>query len=364
MLDRDPAAVARLAAPTRDEVGALLDPALPARLMATAPQARPTRRTVVASGPPPTTGLGSAGAAAIAARAVAPSVLRSLRSRSSDLLEGQASLPDGQVVVLELPDADTDTRAERRPRLVSRAGRVRVVLLGSSGRVLADAVLAEGDSVAAPVGTRTVVVLGGPPRDDEPAPWRRYGGWTATRPMPSASDGLLVAAGCVVDVLGAVPYRGPDPARVSWATPAELLGAERGVATTLAAPAGKSVLTAVAVAVTGAGTDDLAIGLRGARQVGELVVTTDPSGAGVAVASIDAEPGAPVRVTVASEPASPRTHLGVIAAGADLQTVKRLGVRDSAEWLAQSVATTGFATLTVAPTVAGPGTSTLAWEVP
>ena len=364
LLDRDPASVPRLAAPTRAEVGATMDTAVPARLVATAPRARPVKRTVVTSGSPPTSGLGTAGAAAVAARATAPAVLNSLHSHASALLAGKERLPDGQVVVLELPDADTDTRAGRRPRLVCREGRVRAVLLGSSGRVLADEVLTGGDAVAAAVGTRTVVVVGGPPRDDAPAPWRRYGGWAAARPLPSASDGLLVAGGSVVDVLGAVPYRGPDPARVSWSSPAELLaGGVRGVATTIAGPAGKSVLTAVAVAVTGAGVDDLTIGLRGARQVGELVVTADLSGAGVAVAAIDAEPGAPVRVTVASDPANPRAHLGVLAAGADLPTVKRLGVRDSAHWLGTSVAATGFATLTVAPTAPGPGTSMLAWEV-
>ena len=81
-------------------------------------------------------------------------------------------------------------------------------------------------------------------------------------------------------MLGAVPYRGPDPARVSWASPAELLGAERGVATTLASPAGKGALAAVAVTMTGSGTDGLAIGLQGARQIGDLVVTTDASGPG------------------------------------------------------------------------------------
>jgi hypothetical protein len=364
VLDREPSTVARVAAPTRDGVGAALDAALPARLVATAPRARPLGRTVVAAGTPPVTGLGTAGAAAVAARAVAPSVLGGLRSRTAALLAGEETLPDGRAVVLDLPDADRDMSAGRRPRLACRTGRVRAVLLGASGRVLADAVLTEGRALPVPVGTRAVVVVGGPPGDAVPAPWRISGGWAAARPLPSASDGLLVAAGSVVDVLGAVPYRGSDPARVSWASPAELLGAERGVATTFAAPAGRFALAAVAVAVTGSGTDGLAIGLRGARQVGELVVTTDVSGAGVAVAALDAEPGAPVRVTVATDPAGPRGHLGLLAAAGDPETVRRLGAPAAATWLAGSIRATSLPALTVAPAVAGPGTSTLAWEVP
>jgi hypothetical protein len=312
VLGREPSTAPRVAAPTRAAVGAALDPALPARLVATAPRVRRLGRTLVAAGPPPVTGLGAAGAAAVAARAASPTVLAGLRSRGEALLAGRESLPDGRVVVLDLPDADRDTRATRRPRLACRTGRVRAVLLGASGRVLADAVLGEGRALDVPVGTRSVVVVGGPPVEAAPAPWRVSGGWAAARPVPSTSDGLLVAAGSVVDVLGAVPYRGADPARVSWASPAELLGAERGVATTLAGPAGRFALAAVAVAVTGSGTDGLAIGLRGARQLGDLLVTTDVSGAGVAVGALDAEPGAPVRVTVATGPAPAAGHLSPV----------------------------------------------------
>ena len=80
------------------------------------------------------------------------------------------------------------------------AGRVRAVLLGASGRVLADTVLTRGRAVAIPVGTRSVVVIGGPALPSEPGNWWISGGWAAGRPLPSASDGLLVAAGSVVDV--------------------------------------------------------------------------------------------------------------------------------------------------------------------
>jgi hypothetical protein len=363
VLDRAPGTVPRLAPASRAGVGAALDPALPARLVEAAAAARPLARTIVAAGAPPVSGLGPVGAAAVAARAGSPSVLASLRRRTSELLEGVAVVADGQVTVLELPDADSDTNDDRRPRLACREGRVRAVLLGASGRVLADTLLTRGTKAEVPVGTRIVVVVGGPALPAEPGPWWLSGGWAAGRPLPSASDGLLVAAGSVVDVLGVVPYRGPDPARVSWATPAELLGAERGVATTLAGPDGGAALAAVAVAMTGSGTEGLAIGLRGASQVGELVVTTDASGAGVAVAALEADPGAPVRVTVATDPASPRGHLGVVAAAAYPETLERLGPEAAARWLARSVTDAGLIAVTVAPTAAGPGRSTLAWEV-
>ena len=370
LLDRSADSVPRVAPPTRDLVGAGLDPALPARLAATSPRARRQGRTMVATGAPPVSGLGSAGAAAVAARAASPRVLASLRDRTETLLGGKAQLRDGEVAVLELPDADVDTKPGRRPRLHCHAGRVRAVLLGASGRVLADTTLEAGAALASPVGTRTAVLVGGPPvrgsaraaagTDDQP--WRVGAGWLSARPLPSASDGLLVADGCVVDVLGAVPYRGPDPARVSWASPAELLGAERGVATTLAGPAGKDVLIAVAVGLTGSGSAGAAVGLRGARQVGDLLVTTDASGAGVAVAALDAEPGAPVRVTVATDPALARSHVGLVAVVADPATVKRLGPRAGAAWLAEAIAARGLDPLTAPPTVAGPGTSFVGWE--
>lgn len=370
LLDRPTDAVPRVAPPARDLVGAGLDPALPARLAATSPRVARLGRTLVASGAPPVSGLGSAGAAAVAARAASPRLMASLRERTDALLGGKGALRDGEVAVLELPDADRDT-STRRPRLVCQEGRVRAVLLGASGRVLADTVLESGAALASPVGTRTAVVIGGPADhatgqravgDDDDAPWRIGAGWLSARPVPSASDGLLVADGCVVDVLGAVPHRGPDPARVSWASPAELLGAERGVATTLAGPSGKGVLVAVAVALTGAGTAGAAIGLSGARQVGDLLVTTDSSGAGVAIAALDADPGTPVRVTVATDPAARRSHVGLVAVVADPATLKRSGPRAGADWLAHTIAAGGLDPLAAPPTVAGPGTSFVGWE--
>jgi hypothetical protein len=54
----------------------------------------------------------------------------------------------------------------------------------------------------------------------------------------------------------------------------------------------------------------------------------------------------------------------VVAAAADPGTLERLGREAGARWLARSVADAGLIAMTVAPTAAGPGRSTVAWEVP
>ena len=133
--------------------------------------ARPLGRTVVAAGAPPVSGLGPVGAAAVAARAGSPSVLASLRRRTADLLAGQETVRRRP----RSPSSSCPTRT-RTPAPTSdhgspvEAGRVRAVLLGASGRVLADTVLTRGRRVAIPVGARSVVVLGGPRCRRSPGP--------------------------------------------------------------------------------------------------------------------------------------------------------------------------------------------------
>ena len=345
---------------------------LPARLAATSPRARRQGRTVVATGAPPVSGPGSAGGCGRAPRAAATPRRARLAAR-----------PDRGPARRHGPAA---RRGGRRPRAPRRRR-------GHRGRAGAPGCTATRAGCAPCCSARP----GGswPTRSWRPGPrWLRR--WAPGRPcssvdhrsaartgrgagseaspgasapagsrpvpLPSASDGLLVADGCVVDVLGAVPYRGPDPARVSWASPAELLGAERGVATTLAGPPGKGVLVAVALGLTGSGTAGAAVGLRGARQVGDLLVTTDASGAGVAVAALDAEPAAPVRVTVATDPALARAT----SAWSPSRPTRR---RSSSSVRARAPPGSprrsppgGSAPLTAPPTVAGPGTSFVGWE--
>ena len=371
VVDRDD--VARMAAPSTAATAAALHSALPARLARLAPQAIATSTTVLAAGAVPTTAATTVGATALAARATDPATLNRLARRTDELLVGKAQLADGEVAVIELPDADRDTgdgSREQRPRLVCRDGRVRAVLLANAGQTMADVELGPGESVIAPPGTRTVVVVGGPPPAPFPDPWAISGGWTASRSVPSASDGLLVADGCVVDVLDRVPTRGTDPVRAAWASPAELLGSERAVVTTLAAPARVGdpdplVIAAVAVGVTGPDASGLAIGLEGARQSGSAYVTTDAGGASVLVVALtDLDATGVVRVTVAADPqVATRDLVGVVAVAGRSRAIQAGGVAAAAGWLAEAVSSSGLARLVDPPTVPGPRVSTLAWEV-
>jgi hypothetical protein len=80
---------------------------------------------------------------------------------------------------------------------------------------------------------------------------------------------------------------------------------------------------------------------------------------------VAADPGAPVRVSVATDPAlPPRGQLGVLAAAGDAQTVKQFGPPAAASWLADAIAARGRAAAASPPLTAGPGSSTLVWEVP
>ena len=359
--------VPRTDPPSLTSVGERLTPAIPARLVASAARAQVADETFVCSGAVPPTSAGSPGAAAVALRAAPTATLDALARRTGAFQAGRAAIADGEVVVVEFPDADLDTREQARPALICRAGRVRVVLLAAAGRVLADTGLARGGRQALPAGTRAAVLVGGSPLGDHLAPWTVSGGWTAARPLPSVSDGLLVAAGAVVDVIGRVPYRGADPARAAWAVPAELLGRERATATTLAAPAAgePDTLAALAIALSGHGTDGVAVGLDGARQIGSPLVTTTASGAGVLVVALDgAERGGPVTVTVAADPGAPRRDLlGLVAAAGSAGTLKQAGSATAAAWLAGALAGADLAAVVPPPTAPGPDTSMISWEV-
>ena len=357
----------RVLGPSLASVAERLSPSIPARLVTSAAAARVAGVTVISTGAVPMTSAGIAGGAAVGLRAASRETLDGLAARSTALRAGREVVADGQVLVIELPDADVDTQEDARPALACRSGRVRVAMLAAAGRVLEDTVLTEGERVQAPVGTRTVVAVGGPPAVGGGGPWAIAGGWSAARALPSTSDGLLLAAGAVVDVLGRVPYRGPEPARAAWVVPAELLGRERGTATTIAAPAkgdDHDELVAVAVAVGGNGTEGLAIGIDGARQAGDTLVTADATGAGVLVIALEgAGPDRPVTITVAADPdVKPRDVLGIVAACGRSKGTSPERV-DAAAWLAAVVAGADVAGLAPPPTAPGPGTSTIAWEV-
>ncbi|CCK31825.1 hypothetical protein BN159_7446 [Streptomyces davaonensis JCM 4913] len=166
--------------------------------------------------------------------------------------------------MLELPDAARDSDALRRPALVVRSGRARVLVLGPAGAVTADVVLGAAepaDTLRLPPATRGAVLIGLPDRQDDREEEDRIAGWVTSVPLPSATDGVLVAAGAVVDAVGRVPERGVAPLRSGWALPEELVGGRSAVTTTFAQPP-----AAVAVALEGGAGDDVALGVEGAER--------------------------------------------------------------------------------------------------
>ena len=94
------------------------------------------------------------------------------------------------------------------------------------------------------------------------------------------------------------------------------------------------------------------------------MVTTDAREPGSRWPRSTLIPAAPVRVTVATDPASPRLTSGWLGVAADAETVKRLGPEAGGALARALDRRCGLTALTVAPTAAGPGQSTLAWEVP
>jgi hypothetical protein len=276
-----------------------------------------------------------------------------------------AVVATGDVAVLELPDAGRDSDAEHRPTLVVSGGRARVVALGPGGGVLADQVSA-GDGVAfiVPMATRGLVVVGlrpdvritsGPTRATRPD----VVGWLAGVPLPAATDGVLIAAGAVVDAVGRVAGRGVAPVRSGWVLPDELVGGESAVVSTFAAaPA------TVGIVLEGGAGDDVALGVDGARR------PTGPDGApdppivvvdgprSVLIFRLDESvPGTAVTVTSGAA----RRLAGVIAVPvrpAEFTTT----VQDAAELLAGAVARLGLAELVPPPTEPGPGAVVLAWK--
>jgi hypothetical protein len=210
--------------------------------------------------------------------------------------------------------------------------------------------------IAAPAGfvvppaTRSLVVVGlGPAADPQ------VFGWTAGVPLPSATDGILVAAGAVVDAVGRVPERGVAPLRSGWVAPAALVAGESAVVTTFAAP-----IVAVAVALDGGTGDDLALGLHGAQRpvaadgTPEAPLLVADRGRAVLVYRLtQSAPGTAVTVITGAT----RRLAGVVAVPAEPSAKG-----DPARVLADAVARRGLEALV--PPVAEPGSvgAELGWK--
>jgi hypothetical protein len=214
-----------------------------------------------------------------------------------------------------------------------------------------------------PPATRSLVVIGlaaAPPGDSltrrrAVAPPAEVAGWVAAVPLPSATDGVLVAAGCVVDAVGRVPQRGLAALRAGWVTPEELVSGESAVTTTFAAP-----VAAVAVALDGGTGDDFALGVEGARRPtgsdgkpeAPLLVADGPR-AVLVFRLTDSRPGTALTATTGAA----RRLAGVAALPAGMTTEG-----DPVVALAEAIGRIGL--IALVPPVAEPGLggADLAWK--
>jgi len=363
-------------APTLAGVEAGLLGAVPARLLRLAPSAVGAVGTVVAAMAPPLTRTVLPGVEIGAGRAAEPASRARLDAFAAALVGGGLdSLADthlsalraetqaarvgaGEVAVLELPDAARDGDARRRPALAVRGGRVRVVALGPAGGVAADRALdGTGGEASLPVppATRALVVIG--LGEDDGAGEPELAGWVAGVPLPSATDGVLIGTGCVVDAAGRVPARGVTALPAGWVAPDDLVSGESAVSTTFARP-----VAAVAVALEGGTGDDVALGVEGAhRPAGADGAPEAPLLVAAGARSVlvfrlrDSRPGTVLTATTGAA----RRLTGVAAVPADAQAGA-----DPAAWLADAVARLGLAALVPPVAEPGAGGADLTWKEP
>jgi hypothetical protein len=210
--------------------------------------------------------------------------------------------------VLRLPDAARDVDPKRRPVLRLRDGNVRVVVLRPGGLLAADEVLdsAQTASLEIAPGARTVTCLAGLPGD-------QVAGWVAGTPVVYAGDETWIGAGVTARSAGRVPERGLAHARAGWVAPDAVVAGDTAVVTTFAA-----AVTVVAVATEGgAGPDDLALGLSGARRAdgaaaAPVVVTDGPRTVSVFAVESDAvSERRPEPVTLTASTTADRRLVGV-----------------------------------------------------
>jgi hypothetical protein len=364
--------VAHVVAPPRSlaEVDAALHPAVPARLLRLPTPAALAGRTVVAALAPPLTRTVQSGGEIGAGRAITPAaaarlaafdqalVPRAGRTTRAAAPPAVAHVAAGEIAVLELPDAARDADSARRPNLIVRNGRARIVALGPGGGVFVDRVVAAGGAdkgtLVVPPATRSLIVIGLPTATD-PAPGLPVAGWSADVPLPSASDGVLVGAGCVIDAAGRVAQRGSAPLRAGWASPDRLVSGESAVTTTFAAP-----VAALAVALEGGTGPDFALGIDGARRPiaadgapERPLIVADGSRAVLVFRLIDSKPGTTFTVTTGAA----RRLAGVLAAPPDLSP----GL-DPVAVLAEAIGRGGLMTLVPPVATPRPGGADLAWK--
>lgn len=356
LLDTDN--IPRVTPATLAEVAGSLDGVIPARLVRTAPRSQRSGATVVATDTTVKTSPVVPSQSG-ASRAGSTQTLAALAGATEALTRDGTKVLDGTIVVLELPDARQDARV-KRPALQVVSGRARVVVIGGGGAVVSDTIVGGRNRarVDVPIDSRSVIVIGGPPAGASGEAPGLVGGWYGESMLPSASNGVLIGTGCVLNVRGEVPVRGVAPARSDWSSPAELLSGGTTTTTTFAAVADGRIIHAIAVGITGSGTDGVSIGLEGAVNVGPNIVTTDAQGASVVIIGIEATPAEALMVNVSVSDCG-RRITGVFAAdsGDADDTVESV-----AAWFAGAIAEGGLSALTPPPTVPGSGQSIIRWR--
>jgi large repetitive protein len=351
--------------PTLADVDARLHAAVPARLLRLAVPAAQGRATVIAAVAPPLTrtvlpGIEIAGGRGVTT-AASSRLAEFARALTATADRGGARVGAGEIAVLALPDAARDVATDHRPALVVR-GSARVVALGPAGGVTVDRVTGGAETRAAvipiPPATRSIVVVGMP--SDAPALTTAssdapiVAGWVAAVPLPSATDGVLVGAGCVLDAVGRVPERGGTPLKAGFVAPEQLVSGESAVTTTFALPLG-----AIAVALEGGSGEDVVLGIEGARRPladdgspERPVLVNDGALSILIFRLVDSEPGTALTVTSGSA----RRLAGVVGVSS------RPAEAGAVALLADAIARLGLPAVVPPVTQPGIGGADISWK--
>ncbi len=292
----------RVAPPTLAAVTARRSRSIAARLvLVDAVAARdPQRETLIAASQVPPTAIAHQARAFVArAGAPAPQVLVDFnaalstglgqapatgkrRANGTRALTAGASLAPGQTVVLHLPNARADADPEApRPQLEVQGMPARVVVLGASGRRVADLRVGPKElrpRVEIPRGTAAIVVLGlGQPAlaSTGQGPGLLAGasaglmGWHAGQQLPYVGWTSALGAACVVQSNAAGLRRHAERHAAGWVAGAELAAGITTVSTVFA-DAPRTVVVVLDDPAAGGDTvaeRELLLGLDGAQRV-------------------------------------------------------------------------------------------------
>ena len=230
---------------------------------------------------------------------------------------------------------------------------MRATAVGPGGQVLADVVMAAGEVLAVPPGTRRIALVG---LGDDTAALKVEDvaadvlGWANDAPLPYIGGEVFLGYDAVIASSGRIPSRRAAPVRTGWVAADAVVAGTSAVVTTFARP-----VDVIAVAMEGGAGDDLALGIDGARRrLGKdgrpeppTVVADGPRA--VAVFRVVPDDGGRVVVTVSTGPS--RRLVGVAGAR---------GVAAGA--FATAVADRGFPVVVPGPVPPATGAAVVVWK--